>query len=143
MDCEGRAEAVTPDDDVPYPGLQRPGGHCGHVLQRPGHSVGLQAWDGVSKSPVVKCDDIESLSAEHLVQPHPVLEAPVASLAVEVDDGGQVVTEYLGVTGPCVLSRPALSGDGPHPQMLLLAQEAQVVMSRVQDIEEFRMLKLI
>ena len=142
MDCEGRAEAVTPDDDVTDPGLQSPGGHSGHVLKRPGHSVGLQAGNRVSKPPIIKCHHIESLSAKHLVQTHPVLEAPVASLTMEVDDSGEIVTEYLGVTGTCVLSRLALSRDGPHPQVLLLTQ-AQVVMSRVKNIEEFRMLKLI
>ena len=68
----------------------------------------------------------------------------MASLTVEVDDSGEIVTEYLGVrvTGTCVLSRLAFSRDGPHPQVLLLTQ-AQVVMSRVKNIEEFRMLKLI
>ena len=66
----------------------------------------------------------------------------MASLTVEVDDSGEIVTEYLGLTGTCVLSHLAFSGDGPHPQVLLLTQ-AQIVMSRVKNIEEFRMLKLI
>lgn len=99
MNREGRAEAVTPDDDLSDPGLQHPGGHCSHVLNRPGHSVGLQTGNRVPKTTVIKCHHIESESPEYLVQPHPVLEAPVTSLAVEVDNGRVIVTEYL-VTDP-------------------------------------------
>ena len=60
LDCEGGAEAVAPDDDIAHPRLQAPGGHRGHVLQRPGHGVRFQTRHGVPKAPVIKCHNIES-----------------------------------------------------------------------------------